>query len=139
MGEKNEATLLWLSRRVGISYNEGAHELPRKRAQTPFIAIEPRFGVPWAMRKQSSKVWMRKEHRNVWSQYESGKHTKVFLASASNNTKNALLDLDRTVMTNHCSLNKHLFTIGYTDSTRCLCGSGEDTGHTLSVIARGTD
>ena len=41
------------------------------------------------------------------------------------------------VVTNHCSLNKHLHNIGYEENPRCLCNLSDETGlHIISDCPR---
>lgn len=90
------------------------------------------------------KDWLRNEHTRVWTGDAGARHTKIFCGSPSTETSTALLNLGRAdikrvieAVTDHCSLNKHLFDIGYADNPRCLCNHGEETGfHVITECGR---
>lgn len=65
-----------------------------------------------------------------WTWYDGSRHNKLFIPVINKRWSEKLLQLKKVVeiITDHCSLNKHLFNIGVVKSPGCSCGFVEETG-----------
>ena len=85
------------------------------------------------------KTWLRNEteekHVKAWTNNEGCRQTKDAVPVATKTLARNLIRLNRDkirkvvgILTGHCPLNKHLFTIGVTDSPLCRrCMEAEET------------
>ena len=144
LGKRNKVTLMWVPSHQGIPGNEKADALAGSGAENRFIGPEPFLGISKTTRKNFVKEWLRNEHSIIWTNYAGARHTKVFFKTPSRVFSHNLLNLSRTnikrvieVITNHCSLNKHLHDINCIDNPKCLCGLDDETGfHIISNCPR---
>ena len=132
LSSKCPVTITWVPGHCGIVGNEIADKLARQAANSPFTGPEPWIAV--SLRKlQESRTF--KNHWHSFSRARQAKNcisinkniTKYFLSLSRKNLKR-LTD----ILTGHCSLNSHLYTIGLINSPSCnSCGEIETAEHIL--------
>lgn len=144
LGKINSVTVLWVPGHHGILGNEMADMLAGVGTSANFTGTEPMLGISISMRKAIVKEWLRDEHLKTWTEYAGARHTKLFCKAPSTDVSQTLLGLSRSdikrvieAVTNHCGLNKYLFDINCSDSPKCICGHGDETGyHIISICPR---
>lgn len=139
LGQPNSVVLVWVPGHSGIEGNEAADKLARLGSRHDSPGPEPCLPVPYSALKAAVHNWLTVEHARWWHSYPGGLHTKRFLPEPSVRWSRDLLLLDRKhirriagAITGHCTLNKHLSTMGYVQDAKFACGFGEETG--LHVI-----
>lgn len=138
LANTNTVTLVWVPGHSDIEGNETADELARAGAEAPSSSPEPILKIPPSFFKSHISRWKRTIFSKHWASINHARHAKNCIKICAKNTKYTLSlsrrNLKRItgVLTGHCNLNKHLFTIGRSNSPNCPnCGDEESAEHLL--------
>lgn len=133
----NQVTICWVPGHEGIDGNEKADILAKSGAESSFVGPEPAVGISRDTCKLEIRNWLEKEHLEKWKGTFALNHSKLFIKHPSKERKaNELLSYGRSTLktiietiTGHCSLRKHLHTMGKTPEPDCRkCGWEDETG-----------
>ena len=134
LAESNRVELTWVPAHVGIEGNEAADALAKEAAAVEFIG-ESEVGVSLSVVKHALHGWLRRQHEADWEAEPGCRQAKSLLGGIDPGQSKLLLRLPRGrlravigALTGHCSLAKHLHTIGVLDDPTCpLCGEEEES------------
>ncbi|CAH2243709.1 jg8769 [Pararge aegeria aegeria] len=124
--QSNRITLRWIRGHNGNTGNDAADELARLATSLKVVGPEPIIPISFS----EYKAWLHKQtqssHSELWINGNECKHTKEVFPNLNTRLTTKVLKLSRknlrtvvSMITGHCSLNKHLFILGITDSTLC--------------------
>lgn len=115
--------------------NDAADELTKRGSDSIPMGPEPFVPLPY----NQIQTWIRQRttrlHQKYWSNRTDCRQSREALPSISQRLSRQILNLKRIhlrlvvgAFTGHCHLNKHLFTLGITDSPLCRgCMEAEET------------
>lgn len=132
---KNKVILRWVPGHAGIEGNEKADELARRGAKETLCGPEPFCGIPSSLTKLTLKTYCFYKTIQAWRQIPGLNHSKVLIRAFSKKASTDALALSRNrlrmltrVLTGHCGLNKHMHTLGLSDTRRCrFCQESDET------------
>ena len=135
---KNQVTLSWVPGHKGIPGNEKSDELAREGASTQLTGPTPAIKVSFAGLSRIITSWKKRTFIKSWTSHAQADQSRRCIIISNKNSK-YLLSLSRcnikrltSVLTGHCTLNKHLYTIGLHHSPICdKCGELETALHFL--------
>ncbi|MCP3661285.1 MAG: hypothetical protein GY696_02130 [Gammaproteobacteria bacterium] len=135
LSSNNSVTLVWVPGHVGIEGNEQSDQLANEASELPFIGPEPVLGISPGTGRSSIRDWLRRRHVGHWLFCTGCRQSKLLRPAPCAKFSRQLLAMNRQrlrplvgVLTGHCVLNKHLFTMGLLDSPICsLCEGSEET------------
>lgn len=132
---RNRITVQWIKGHSGSRGNDAADELARRGSNTIAFGPEPIVPIPFGQ----LRIWIQdstqKKAENWWKETSRCRQSKEGMPSLDHKLTKRLLRLDRKdlrlmvgTITGHCSLNKHFYTLGITDSLLCrACMETEET------------
>lgn len=132
----NKVTLKWVPGHKGIEGNEKADALAREGSATSFTGPEPATGTTKSSVRTKINQWVYRQHQTHWQTLPKLRHSKLMVQQPSRKLTVEILQLNRNqirlitgLITGHCSLRKHLHTMGILqEEPRCrLCDEAEET------------
>ena len=138
LASNNQVSLIWVPGHSNIQGNEIAIDLARSGAESVPPSPKPCAKVTSSFLKNHIIKWKRITFFNHWNSIEHARQSKNCIKINAKNTK-YILSLSRKnirrmtgILTGHCPLNKHLHTIGLSNSPLCTnCGDVESAEHFL--------
>lgn len=135
LGATNNITVQWIKGHSGSLGNDAADDFAKRGAQMETVGPEPIIPLPFNEIKSWMKDITRTNHRKHWEMQEGCRQTKLAFPTLNPKLTRKLLKLSRAelrkicgLITGHCPMNKHLYTLGITDSPLCrACLSHEET------------
>lgn len=143
LAKRNRVTLMWVPGHEGIEGNEMADELAKKGADGSLIGPEPFCGYSLSHFKTLFTQWERRKMTQHWLTSPIGSHSRDFVF-CSKKRANEVLQLSKPdlktlvgLLTGHCALRSHMYTIGRSDTRLCrLCLEEDETArHILCECA----
>ncbi|XP_055842566.1 uncharacterized protein LOC129909517 [Episyrphus balteatus] len=131
----NRVQLIWIPGHSGHVGNEIADTLARKGSASTFMMPRPFCGIPTSTAKHYINKWLRDMANHYWTHTEGNRQAKKFIPNISHARTKQLLTLTRSqirittgFLTGHCSVKKHLKTMGITQDDTCrMCNEDEET------------
>jgi hypothetical protein len=84
-----------------------------------FTGPEPVFGITKITAHRSISAWIKLQHQTHWTNIAGHRQSKLMMGKPSQSLATEVLRLSRTqiravtgLMTGHCNLRKHLYTMG---------------------------
>lgn len=132
---RNTVTLQWIKGHSGSYGNDAADELARRGSSMTVAGPLPLIPIPFSQFRAWTRERFAELHSQRWSKSTDYRQSRTVMPSVNKRLTRRLLNLDRqdlkTMMgtiTGHAPLNKHLHTIGMTDSPLCRgCFVTEET------------
>ncbi|KAJ2939962.1 hypothetical protein O0L34_g6668 [Tuta absoluta] len=140
LSTKAKTTVAWVPGHQGNLGNEAADELARQGADETFIGPEPRLPIPGQSTKGVISIKIKNESNKRWKELQTCRQSKLFIKSMDPKRTRNFLQLSRKntrliigLLTGHCDLNKHLYTMKLKDDPSCPeCGQEESSFHYLA-------
>ena len=135
LGSRNNVKLVWCPGHTNILGNEEADRLAKIGSETPFFGPEPAVGISYGIAKRCLNDLLTHEHNAHWKKVAGQAHSKAILTYVSKEKTDEMLRMGRAdiravtgLITGHCWLNKHFYTIGLSETDTCRgCGEEEET------------
>jgi ribonuclease HI len=135
LGANNDLKLVWVPAHAGVAGNQEADLLAKTGRKKPYTGPEPACGIPTEVAKQEIKTLLKQWHCTYWTGTSGQRQSKFFLEGPSKTTTENLLNTSKDnvrkltgIITGHCRLNKHLYTMGIAEEPTCRgCGEEEET------------
>lgn len=135
VGAHNKITIQWIKGHSESRGNDAADELARRGSDMQPVGPEPIFPIPASWFVGKIREHTINEHQTLWQNLDTCRQAKLAVPRVNARLAKALLQLSRTklrlltgAITGHGLFNKHLFTIGVTDSPLCRgCMGAEET------------
>lgn len=134
---KTPVTLAWVPGHSNIQGNEMADSLAKSGVEKSITSTEPYLKAPSSHFKNFINEWKSVTFKKRWESkdHANARQSKNCININAKNSKSLLLLSRRNIrrLTNIlCSLNKHINTIGLSNSPLCAsCGDIETAGHFL--------
>jgi hypothetical protein len=110
---------------MGVDGNETADQLARQGSSHPLIGPGSAFGISAKVPREGIRDWTSSKHEH-WQSTCGQRETKGFLKRPSVKRAEEILNLSRDqlrilmgLLTGHCHLNRHLFTLWLVDNPGC--------------------
>lgn len=135
VSRSNKITLQWIKGHSGSRGNDEADGLARRGSEMDPAGPEPIIPIPF----NQVRSWIRNKtanlHQQYWASIRDCRQSREAFPVLNPRYSRKLTSLKRDklrqiveIVTGHCQLNKHLFTLGITDSPLCRgCMSKEET------------
>ena len=133
LGKNNRVTVRWVKGHSSCIGNELSDRLARKAAAKTFQGPEPVLPILNCTWKQVVNKWVFDQHTLRWHEDRVGATTKKFDRVPNAKEAKQLVNMNRSslkvtidILTGHCTLQKHLYTMKIVDSPLCpSCGEEE--------------
>ena len=126
MGLSNDISLLWTPGYQDLHGSKCADILAKQGSVQELIGPGPTIPLAMSTIKEEISSWCFAQHRNLWNSLETCQNSKLLIKEPLNKDYKWIINLSKTqqrkligVITGHCALKDHLFTIGL--STDRLC------------------
>ena len=134
LGYNNTVCVSWIKGHNNCAGNVLADLQAKKAARKSFVGPEPVLPVLNCTLKQAVQDWTLSQHRSRWWAGKVGNLTKRLCGEPNSRDGKVLLGFNRKslkltvdILTGHCSLQRHLHTLGIVDSPLCPnCGEEEE-------------
>lgn len=131
----NGITLQWIKGHSNSRGNDAADALAREGSDSHVEGPEPIIPLPPAWLRSTLRQNTKVEHQKYWHNLGTCRQTKEALPTINPGLSRRLMQLKRPALrlltgaiTGHALLNKHLFTLGVTDSPLCrACMEDDET------------
>lgn len=130
-------TLQWIKGHSGSRGNDAADALAKLGSEQAIEGPEPIIPLPFSWLRNTLRQHTKVTHQLYWSNLDTCRQTRQALPIIKPGLSRKLLKLKRSqlrlvtgAITGHALLNKHLYTLGITDSPLCrACMESEETAN----------
>ena len=131
----NSITLQWIKGHSESRGNDAADELARRGSDTVMMGPEPKVPLPFGWLRSTLRQRTKAQHSLCWNGQKNCRQAKEALPSINPGLSRKLLQLGKPhlrlvtgALTGHTPFNKHMCTLGITDSPLCRgCMDEEET------------
>lgn len=135
IASSNRITLQWIKGHSGSLGNDAADQLARGGSDQEAIGPDPILPLAFNQLRTWLRHRTRAQHANQWAETSTCRQSRETVPHPDARLTKRLLSLSRPALrvivgiaTGHCTLNKHLYVLGMTDSPLCRgCLSAEET------------
>ncbi|CAK1579532.1 unnamed protein product [Parnassius mnemosyne] len=131
--KNNNVTLQWIKGHSGSRGNDAADELARRGSALATIGPEPIIPIPFGNICSLVRRHFTNQHAQLWKNLVDCRQARDALPEINSRLTKVLMRLNKpqiriitSAITGHGTFNKHLFTIGVTDSPLCRACMGEE-------------
>ncbi|CAK1598330.1 unnamed protein product [Parnassius mnemosyne] len=131
--KNNNVTLQWIKGHSGSRGNDAADELARRGSALATIGPEPIIPIPFGNVCSLVRRHFTNQHAQLWKNLVDCRQARDALPEINSRLTKVLMRLNKpqirivtSAITGHGTFNKHLFTIGVTDSPLCRACMGEE-------------
>ncbi len=131
----NSITLQWIKGHSESRGNDAADELARRGSDTVMMGPEPKVPLPFGWLRSTLRQRTKAQHSLCWNGQKNCRQAKEALPSINPGLSRKLLQMSKPhlrlvtgALTGHTPFNKHMYTLGITDSPLCRgCMDEEET------------